>query len=267
MSWKQQRTRQIFSGSGACDLTVVNAQQAHALSLHKSRLFLAGKTSSQSIWVQTFVTELLSLKWCCRSVFPITHNCVSITLGFQFSHTDVGPMRHVGTNIFFERSKLSTASQKQVQKAKPRFTSQIPVRNADWIESHFRKFYPKADWLKIHVLCLALFIGFLSDSNTIVANDKRTNSFNCWLACSAHLPSRFHATETGLSGFSDRSATHHASFSFPLWFVGFDVLHNVSTVRWIIPPTTTVTNSHVSTMHQIKKNKKRRIDIIIIIIT
>ena len=39
--------------------------------------------------------------------------------------------------------------------------------------------------------------------------------------------------------------TCHAWFSFAMRFVRFSVLHNMSTVRWIISPTTTAKNSQV----------------------
>ena len=45
-------------------------------------------------------------------------------------------------------------------------------------------------------------------------------------------------------------STCHACFSFAAWFVGFDVLHNIFTVRGTISPPTTLKHSQVST-HQI----------------
>ena len=137
------------------------------------------------------------------------------------------------TDIFSDRDDQQ--ANRKAKFRKRNHACQIRFLSAMLI-GHFRKFCSKADWLKIYFLSpLSSQVCYLI-KNTVVAktNEQVLSREKFWHSCSVHLPSRFHATKTGLRGFSDRVATHYALFSFVLWTVGFDILHNVFTIRWII---------------------------------
>ena len=79
-----------------------------------------------------------------------------------------------------------------------------------------------------------------SDKNHHLANDKqKLPQEKFWQPCCVYLHSQFQAAETGLLRDCWLHPTCHAWFSFVMWFVRFNILHNISTVHWIIlpPPT------------------------------
>ena len=102
------------------------------------RAILVFAAARNSHWPQTDAT---------LTVFPITHNC-----GFQFWRTDMRLVHPADAYIFSKIETIDSESEnkREVQRAKPRLHHQITIRNADWFQSHSRKFYSNAGWLKIH---------------------------------------------------------------------------------------------------------------------
>ena len=71
-----------------------------------------------------------------------------------------------------------------------------------------------------------------------------------WQCCNVHFHSQFRIPETRLLQVCGPLLTSHAWFLFGMQFVGFDILHNTSTVYWIISPATTIQDSKIL-IHQI----------------
>ena len=167
-------------------------------------------------------------------------------------------------HIFSDRDdRQRVRKQSKVQKAKPHLPKQILTRDADWSKSLFPEFYSNADWLKVQFLPPTVLTGLLSlaaksdtrkKKNHHVANDKLiSSSIGEILGILQHatpVPDSAQLDWTGILQVCRPLSTCHASFSFVALFVGFHVMHNMSTVRWIISPTI-IQNSHVSTMHAI----------------
>ena len=96
------------------------------------------------------------------AVFPITHNCRSITQRFQFWHTDVRLVCYVYAHMFSTIERIEILSENKVQKAKPHLPNQILFCSANWFKSRFQKFCSSADWLKTHFLSpLSLQVCYL----------------------------------------------------------------------------------------------------------
>ena len=73
-------------------------------------------------------------------------------LDLKFWRTNARRVRHGDEHIYSKRPRSSSASYhmfRKVRKANIRdFPNEIPIRNAHWFRTHFRKFCSSADWLE-----------------------------------------------------------------------------------------------------------------------
>ena len=74
------------------------------------------------------------------TVFPITHNCGSITHKFQFLRTDERFLRHVDAYIFSAIETIDSESENNANSESETTLACIPIC----------RFHSDADWLNIH---------------------------------------------------------------------------------------------------------------------
>ena len=80
-----------------------------------------------------------------HAVFPIMHNCRSVTQRFQIWCTEVWPMHNVDAHIFSAIKMIDVkleGTPSKIQKSKPCLPNQIPFHSADWFKSTSRCSFP-----------------------------------------------------------------------------------------------------------------------------